>query len=246
MRFGAALVVAALLLIAPGAHASDDVVWGCDGVGYAGETTEYPHGVLGDEIEYKDLVLELPTDDGTIEARMTLPAGRVFEDLAPRCADLDGDGEEEIVTIESDAEGGASLAVYSRRTGPIDRTPPIGTRFRWLAPASFADFDGDGQTDIAYVETPHLAGILRLWTLRDGQLEELAHAAGFSNHRIGEDFITGGVRTCGDGPSEVVLPDRTWTRLLAARLGPDGRVVVRDLQRSPDTAAISDALDCND
>lgn len=239
MRLAAALI---LSLAGGAAAAGEDVVWGCDGVGYAEETAEYPHGVLGDTIEYKALVLEVPTEGGTVQARMRLPEGRVFEDIAPRCADLDGDGSDEIVTVESDAQSGAQLAVYSRARGPIDRTAPIGRRFRWLAPAGFADFDGDGQTDIAYVETPHLSGILRIVTLRDGRLVELGSAPGFSNHRIGEDFITGGVRDCGDGP-ELVVPDLAWKQLMAVRLGPEGPVS-RALSGRPEPERIQAALSC--
>ena len=40
---------------------------------------------------------------------------------------------------------------------------------------------------------------------------------GISNHRIGEDFISGGVRECGDGP-ELVVADAEWAWVLAARL----------------------------
>gem|GEM_PF-4659404 len=37
--------------------------------------------------------------------------------------------------------------------------------------AIIATLDGDGQNDIAYVETPHLGMTMRIVTLRDGELE---------------------------------------------------------------------------
>ncbi len=221
---------------------ADDVVWGCDDAGYAGPTTEYPHGVLGDDVEYKSLVLLVHTQLSAIPATLDLPDGQVFEDVAPRCADLDGDGEDEVVTVISHADAGASLAVFSKRNGPVDATPPIGTRFRWLAPAAIADFDGDGQNDIAYVETPHLAGILRFLTLRDGKLVELASKPGFSNHKIGEDFITGGSRDCGEG-IELVIPDLAWNELLAVRLV-DAKIVETSIAQSTEADSVTAAMAC--
>ena len=142
------------------ALSAEDVVWGCDDVGYAEPTDEYDHAVLGDAIEYKALLILVHTSTGILPATLSLPEGKVYEDIAPRCADLDGDGHDEIITVVSDARLGAALTVYSKRSGPVDATPPIGTRYRWLAPAGIADFDGDGQNDVAYVETPHLGGLV--------------------------------------------------------------------------------------
>ncbi len=109
-------------------------------VRYDAPTDRYPHGVLGDELEWGALILEL--DSGTRVLR--LPANRVFEDTAPRLVDLEGDGAPEVVVVESDASAGARLAVYDA-DGLVAATPFIGTRFRWLAPVGAADLDGDGR-----------------------------------------------------------------------------------------------------
>ncbi|MBB5514203.1 hypothetical protein FHS89_000201 [Rubricella aquisinus] len=191
---------------------------------YDAPTTRYAHAVLGDDVEYGALVLEV-RDCAACAAREvthTLPQNRVFEDLAPRLADLDGDGLPEVVTVESDARQGAQLAIYSAR-GKIAETPFIGRSFRWLAPAGIADFDGDGQNDIAYVETPHLGKTLRFWTLRNGDLTQIAATGGVTNHRIGEDFITSAVRDC-DGRVSVLMADARWRRVIGTHLSPDGPV----------------------
>ena len=56
---------------------------------------------------------------------------------------------------------------------------------RWLNPAGIADYDGDGKPDIALVVTPHIAGELQFWTLRDGEFEQLAEIGDVSNHVMG-------------------------------------------------------------
>lgn len=210
-------------------------------------TDRYGHDVLGGN-EYAAMEVWAGEGEDRIarQHRIELPADRVFEDIAPRLADLTGDGQMEIIAVESSTGGGAELVVYSyaeeRGVEKIAATPPIGLRNRWLAPAGIADFDGDGGLDVAYVQTPHIGGDLRIWTLRDGALVEIARQGGFSNHRIGQDFITSAVRDCGDGP-ELVLPDFGWQRLLAARLS-GGEIVTRDIADDVSATAFAAAAAC--
>ncbi|MEM0923844.1 MAG: VCBS repeat-containing protein [Pseudomonadota bacterium] len=202
-------------------------------------TSRYGHDVLGGN-EYAAMVVLVSENAMTAPIRVTLPPDRVFEDIEARLADLDGDGAPEIVVVEAGRDGGAQLTVWTLTDGALTRiaaTPPIGRAFRWLAPAGIADFDGDGQTDIAYVETPHLAGILRFWTLRDDALVEIAvPEPGFSNHRIGEDFITSHVRSC-EGRPELLVPDRSWNTTLKIFLD-QGRIIAQSVDAAP-TADLS-------
>ncbi|MGR3758617.1 FG-GAP repeat domain-containing protein [Roseobacteraceae bacterium NS-SX3] len=200
---------------------------------YLETTNRYPHGVLGDDIEYGALELALAGGETVL---FRLPETRVFEDIAPRLADLDGDGRPEVLAVESDARLGARLAVYGAG-GLIAATPFIGQRFRWLAPIGAADLDGDGYTEIAYIDRPHLAKILRIWRFKDGALTEVASQKGLTNHRIGEAFITSGIRDCGDGP-EVVTADGSWRRIVATRL--QGNVLV---MRDAGTFSAEDGLE---
>ena len=216
------------------------MIWGCANAAYFGETRAYRHAVLGDDIEYKGLYQSWIDQGRLVEARIELPEGQVFEDIAPRCADFDGDGAPDPVTVIADAAHGARLALFIR--GRSIETPPIGQGNRWLAPFAIADLDGDGAKDIAYVDRPHLAGILRVWSLRDGQLVEIASKSGFSNHRIGEDFITGGVRDCGDGP-ELVLPNFDWSRTMVVTWA-DGTLEAVPLARAARPADIDRILNC--
>lgn len=214
MRHGVAL--AATLLWAGTAAALE-----ITGAAYDGPTDRYPHGVLGDDIEYDTLTVTL-SDGRSLQAHYE--ATLVFEDTAPRLSDITGDGTPEVITVESHESEGARLVIWGLADGQlrqIARTPFIGTRFRWLAPAGAGDLDGDGHIEIAYIDRPHLAKTLRIWRYAEGSFDEIAVLPGLTNHRIGEEYITGGLRDCGDGP-ELILADAGWRNLMAVTLGADG------------------------
>lgn len=176
--------------------------WFGDGTG------RYRHGILGDEVEAAALVVE--TVDGK-QLQYTLGRESVFEDLRPRLADLNGDGRDEIIVIRSYLDAGAALAVFGVENGQIihiAETPPIGRPNRWLNPAGFADFDGDGRIETAVVVTPHIGGILQLWRLEGGELIRTDSARGFSNHAIGSRILDMSVTGDfdGDGIADLALP----------------------------------------
>lgn len=187
------------------------------GASYAEPTTRYDHGVLGDAVEWGALRLDLV---GGATRLIRLSEARVFEDLAPRLVDVDGDGDREAVVVETDLARGARLAVYDA-AGLVAATRFIGQPHRWLAPVGAADLDGDGRVEIAYVDRPHLAKTLRVWRFEGGGLTQVAALEGVTNHRIGWDHIAGGVRDCGAGP-EMVLADADWRQLVAVRFDGQG------------------------
>ncbi|MGI9394379.1 MAG: FG-GAP repeat domain-containing protein [Boseongicola sp.] len=196
-----------------------DIRW----AGYSDATDRYRHGVLGDALEAGGLRVEAGTQ-GPCELAVILPEHSVFEDTGPRIADLDGDGRNEVIVVESHRDRGAALAVYGFRGGKLTKlaaTPNIGRSNRWLAPIGIADLDGDGFVEIAYVDRPHLAKTLRVWRWKESGLTEVAAAVGVTNHRIGERDIAGGIRDCGDGP-EMIVADAEWQNVLAVRFDGTG------------------------
>ncbi len=92
-------------------------------------------------------------------------------------------------------------------------------------PPRAADFDGDGRIEIAYVDRPHLLADLVFVRIEGAALVERARLPGVTNHRIGEDSLSGGLRDCGQGP-ELVAASADWSRLLV--IGWDGGPVRRD------------------
>lgn len=206
--------------------------------------TRYRHFVLGRDHEPETLWVDAMGNRGLCGHALTLDADHVFEDVAPRLADLDGDGTDEVIVVRSHRRLGAQLAVY-RWTGDMlsldAATPYIGRSHRWLAVIGAADLDGDGRVEIAYIDRPHLARTLRIWRYADGVLTEVSVATGLTNHRIGEDHLSSGIRNCEAGP-EILTANSSWTRLVATRF--DGATLEgRDLGLWSATALAS-ALDC--
>jgi hypothetical protein len=173
--------------------------------------------------DHRALVLVL--DDGT-RREIRLPRDRVFEDNTPRLADIDGDGAPEVVVVEADFTRGARLAVYGPG-GLRAASPFIGRRNRWMAVAAIADLDGDGVTEIAVVDRPHLRKVLVVWRQEGARLVPIAELGDVTNHRFGTPLIQGGLRNCGAGP-EVVLARGDWSGLVAVRMTETG-LSARDL-----------------
>jgi hypothetical protein len=125
---------------------------------FVGPTVRYRHGILGDAIEAGVLAVERE-DGGKILFK--LGEESVFEDLTPRLYDIDGDSKDEVVVVRSYLDRGAALSIFGLRDGAlvhIAEADPIGRPHRWLNPIGAADFNGDGQVELAAVITPHIGG----------------------------------------------------------------------------------------
>ncbi|TQV82119.1 FG-GAP repeat domain-containing protein [Denitrobaculum tricleocarpae] len=185
-----------------------------------GPTRRYAHAILGDAIEATGIaVISLMGEEILFE----VGPESVFEDLRVRLVDLNGDDKDELIVIRSYLDAGAALAVYGLVNGkiaPMGETPAIGVSNRWLNPAGAADFDGDGDIEIAYVETPHIGGTLRFFSLKPEGLVEEEALQGFSNHAIGSRELDLGavVDWNRDGVLDLAIPDASRSRLQVVSL----------------------------
>lgn len=192
---------------------------------YLKPTDAYGHGAV-EGGEYAEL--EVILSDGK---RLGVSyRSAVFEDTAPRLHDFDKDGSPEVVTVVSTFEAGARVQIFALKTGtliPIVSNLPIGTRNRWLAIAGIADFNDDGLDDIAYVDRPHLAKVLRLMSVdldgMTGSTQDLISKDGLTNHHYSSPLIEGGVRDCGGVPPVIVTADADWQNIVETQMA-DGKL----------------------
>lgn len=205
------------LVIGASAQAQD---MGIASAQYEVDLDVYPHRIMG-SIREKGVLTAVDTTGvkHTIDLRLDGPGHNVFEDIAPRVVDATGNGNADVVVVESSQTEGAQLAIYGLYDGVFSKlaaTPHIGTRNRWLAPVGIGDLDGDGTVELAYVDRPHLARTLRVWSLQGGVLREVANLGGVTNHRIGDEVIFGGLRDCGSGP-EMIMADGRFRNVLSVQ-----------------------------
>lgn len=182
--------------------ASGDRAW------LAAPTKRYRHGVLGDGIEAGALVYE--TVYGQRRTLM-LSEDAVFEDRYPRFADMDGDGDQEILVVKAYENAGGALVLIDPDRNPLAITAEadaIGTPNRWLNPVGMGDVDGDGRTEVLVVITPHIGGTLTAYEWRGDRLVKDHAIYGFSNHAIGaRELALSAVKDLdGDGIAEAIVP----------------------------------------
>jgi FG-GAP-like repeat len=206
------------------AQGNKDIAWAWLGT----PTARYPHTGLGSPVHAATLHVKTASGQDVV---YTLPFHRVFEDLMVRLHDLDGDGRDEMIVIESDALRGSAVVVLGLQFLPaksgfkattviteLARSAHTGGTFYWLNPVGVADFDGDGKLDIASVTTPHVGGVLTLYHYVPPKLESFAKAMDTSNHRMGdpEQNLAVIVDLPGTRPT-VIVPDMSLKALHALR-----------------------------
>jgi hypothetical protein len=223
---------------------------------YADPTTRYGHGVLGDAVEWGNLHVTVTRNYGkkgglfqghtSLTYHFKMPDELVFEDLEPRLWDVTGDGAPEVVVVQSHRDLGARLLVIGLgadgKPGYLGSTPHIGRTNRWLAPVGAADLDGDGRIEIAYIDRPHLAKLLRIWRFDGDDLRHVSDIPGLTNHKIGWDLIPGGIRDCGDGP-EIITADARWQQIVATRFA-GGKAVKRAVAPYKSSQSFAGAMAC--
>lgn len=238
------LAASLLVMSAANAQAAEAHILSAD---FGSPTTRYDHGVLGDSIEWGSLTITFDgcgACAGPKAVTFTLPDTRVFEDFAPRVVPGLNSTPDTVMVVETDLEQGARMALYTPE-GLFAATPFIGQTHRWLAPIGAADLDGDGVLEFAYIDRPHLLKTLRVWRPSPtGTLSEVGSLVGYTNHKIGQTSIAGGIRDCGKGP-EMIVADAKWSKIYAVQFS-GKEFAASALRPHNDRDSFAQALACKD
>jgi len=188
---------------------------------YGAKTDRYRHGALGDQTEAGSLAVIDTAAEGVITT-VELDAPTVFEGVSPLVADLDGDGETELVTTVADSTDGARIRVYDTGGSEVATGPIYGSGWRHqLCVASFAP---DGTRELAVVRKPHVDRTVEFYRLRDDELSVVATREGYSSHTYGSRNLDGGLAgdLDGDGQPELLVPTTDRWTIDALRRTDDG------------------------
>jgi hypothetical protein len=176
---------------------------------YVQPTDRYAHGVLGDALEAAALLVVNIADLSEV-SRITLPDEEVFEGLMPLWADIDGDGQSELVTTVSSVASGSRIRAYRLDGRLAAEGEPVGRGGRWRHQIAFGPFGPDGENELVVVRTPHIGGVIEYYRYQDGALNIVAEMPGFTSHvlytrnlalAVAGDFN-------GDGQPELAIPDQ--------------------------------------
>mgnify|MGYP005857046571 FL=1 len=190
-----------------------------DGVGrllfLSTPTSEYPHGVLGDEYEAKTITLVDAIETPQIVRVIQIDPGDVIEGITPIWVDLDGDGGREIIVTQSNAVSGARLVVYHEDGSLFASSEPIGQGFPWRHQLAVGQFIEGGPQEIAVIRTPHIGGVIEIYVVEQDRLVIRAELSGYSSHQIGSRNLDSALAADfdGDGQIEIVVPDQSHTAL---------------------------------
>jgi len=191
---------------------------------FAAPTDRYGHGALGDTTEGASLVAVDATEPEVVW-ETTLDAPTVFEGLQGLVADLDGDGDREIVTTVADTTNGARITVFDADGERLATGPVYGPG--WRHQLAVAPFAPDGHPELAVVRKPHVDRVVEFYRLDAGSLDIVATLSGFSTHTYGSRILDGALAADldGDGRTELLVPTSDRRTLVAVRRTPDGAEV---------------------
>lgn len=193
---------------------------------YVDPTGRYDHGILGDKIEAGGLLVV----KNNKEYYFKLDTNFVFEDIRPRLKDIDNDGDIEFITIQTSLQLGASVAIYKIINDKLVlfvQSNYIGTTHRWLNIAAIDDLDNDGKVEIAWIQTPHIGGVLKIGRIEGDSLHILDEITGVSNHQNGSRNLCLSVVTNSNSNKRLYVPNDPHNAIIGFCFQ-NGHIVLQD------------------
>ena len=200
---------------------------------YTNPTERYNHRVMGDGVEGGALVVVVDSVFYEIE----LADNYVFEDVRPRLFDVDQDGQLEIITIRTETTQGAGIMIYKIINNQLEEyayVPEIGQSNRWLNIVSINDLDEDGVVELAWIQTPHIGGILKVAKIQAGELTVLDELSEYSNHGYGDRNLCLSVLTEDNQEKIFYVPTQDRTQIIGFKYQNDALEIVSEIDQLVD------------
>jgi len=182
-------------------------------------STRYPYGIAGDELEATEITLLETRPSLKVAERIAIIGQRVAEGISPIWADVNGDGQREIIVTISDSENGAQVVVFSESGKRLAEGPAVGRGNRRRHQIAVAPFGVNGELELAEVLTPHIGGIAGFYRLDGDTLDLVAQQDGVTSHPIRSRNLDMGLAgdLDGDGQPELVVFDQQFQEVRALR-----------------------------
>ncbi len=185
-------------------------------------TDRYDHGVLGDDLEAAGVQLnDLCTGERVL---IEVSSPDVIEGLSPLLADIDGDGETDVLVTVSNDDTGARLVAYRLDGSLLAQSEPIGRGNRWRNQLGVAPVGPGGELEVVDVRIPHIGGVVEYFRVEGDELVLVASASEFTTHVIGSRNLDMGIVAdgTGDGDLDVVVLTQDRTKLVVLERSVDG------------------------
>ena len=178
-------------------------------------TTHYDHGVVGDELEASAITLIDPEPEIRVVRTITIQEPDVIEGISAIWADINNDGNRDIIVTLSNNQTGARIVAFNEDGSLRAESDPIGLGYRWRHQLAIAQFDANKPPLLVSIRTPHIGGIVEFFQYNNGKLEIAKEIKGFSTHSIGSRNLDSAVAADfnNDGITELLAPDQSRTSL---------------------------------
>ena len=178
-------------------------------------TNRYDHGIAGDELEASAIALVEMEPEIHVIQTFTIEAHDVIEGISALWADIDNDGERDIIVTLSNKKSGSRIAAYREDRTLLAESDPIGLGHRWRHQIAVTEFGANQSPLLVDVRTPHIGGILEFLQFKDRKLEVVFEIQSFGTHTIRtrnlDSALAGDFNN--DGIVELLAPDQGHTNL---------------------------------
>jgi len=146
-------------------------------------TTRLDHvAVLGSGFQHASSITMIDSSTFTVSSKIDIDAPDVIEGNALLWADVNNDGNNEIITTLSSNGSGARIVIYNEDGTEYGESSAIGLDNRWRHQIAVAPFKTETETSLVSVYIPHLGPKIEYFRLDDQSMEISNEVVNYSSH----------------------------------------------------------------